>query len=69
MSAFGVGQLSAQPPSLLPSETAIKEYLMWMQRVRERGQKECYITVAFTVSGCYFIPTVFNISMQNIQMC
>lgn len=70
MSAFSVGQLSAQPPSLLPSETAIKEYLMWMQRLRERlrGQKECYITVALKASGCYFMPTVTTISIQNIQM-
>lgn len=62
-------QRSLPPHS--PTETAIKEYLMWMQRVRERlrGQKECYITVAFRASGCYFMPKASTISIQNIQMC
>lgn len=71
MSAFSVGQLSVQPPSLFPRETVIKEYLMWMQRVRERlrGQKECYITVAFRAGGCYFMLTDSTISIHNIQMC
>lgn len=31
--------LSAQPPSLFPSETAVKEYLMVMQRVRGEAER------------------------------
>lgn len=38
-------------------------------REKLRGQKECYITVAFRASGCDFIPTIATISLQNIQMC
>ena len=38
---------------------------MWMQSVRGwlRGQKECYITVAFGAGGCYFMPAVSTISI------
>lgn len=59
--------LSAQPPFPFPHETAIKEYLMLMQRVRGRlrGQKESYITVAFRDSGCCFMPAVSTNSIQN----
>lgn len=54
---------SAQPPSPLPSQTAVKEYLMWMERWRQgpRGQKEWDISVAFRAHGCYFTPTLSKI--------
>lgn len=45
MSAFSVGQLSVQPASPLPSETAIKEYLMWMPEIEgdtERTKRMLY---------------------------
>lgn len=73
MSAFSVGQLSVQPPSPLPSETAIKEYLMWCDARdwgRHREDKKNAISPRRSEpADVILMPIVITIFIQNMPVC